>query len=396
MIDPPALDPRDEDEIAASVIDSLPDELSDRNDASTIIKIIEAIAALYGLILYQLNRFSLLLELWMLRLLGITPEPATPATVSQVVFSASPAGAFVPAGTIVKTDTSASAIKYATDADLTLAPSASDGVSATCTITGSKGRVGAGKLVKLEAPILGVVSVTNPLASAGGADEEPLDAMRARAPLEQRHRERAITNEDFELFALRSAEVIRARALADPGVTTVHIVTDDFNARYADDTDNATDEAIRVGVRDECSGRAHGGVVTLVDQPIPRLVYIHKVEAELVPLADAGAVRLAMLEALEDYITIAPLYDASGAETSPGWAWGASLYLNEVVALLDRIEGVDRIGDVHVITSDDNGTTWSASALLVEIAAARNGTEDPNLGLLQWREHTPTFTLEEL
>lgn len=396
MITPPVLDPRDEDEVAAQVIDSLPAELSDRNDSATTVKIIEAIAALYGLILYQLNRFSLLLELTILRLLGITPEPASAARVDELTFLASPAGAFIPAGTIVKTDSTTNAIKYATDADLTLAPSASGTVSGTCTTTGVSGRVGAGKLVKLETPILGVVSVTNPYASAGGANEEPLDAMRARAPLEQRSRERAITDEDFELFALRSAEVIRAKAMSDPGVTTVHIVADDFNARYADDDANATDEAIRDGVRDECAERAHGGVTVLVDQPIPRLVYIHEVEAELVPLADAGAVRLAMLEALAAYITIAPIYDDDGLETSPGWPWGLSLFRNEVIALLDGIEGVERIQEIYAITSDDNGDTWSASGTFVEITAARNGVDDTNLGLVQWREHTPTFTLTEI
>lgn len=47
----------------------------------------------------------------------------------------------------------------------------------------------------------GLTGVTNPVPAAGGVDEEPVEETKSRAPQVLRHRERAITADDYELLA---------------------------------------------------------------------------------------------------------------------------------------------------------------------------------------------------
>ncbi len=75
----PELDARDEDEVVASVVDALPDELTDRNRSSLSVKIAEAMGAYYAKLLFLMAQIPEQLELKILQLLGITPEPATAA-----------------------------------------------------------------------------------------------------------------------------------------------------------------------------------------------------------------------------------------------------------------------------------------------------------------------------
>jgi predicted phage baseplate assembly protein len=78
---------------------------------------------------------------------------------------------------------------------------------------GRRGNLPAASLSTIQSYLPGVQSVTNPFAATGGADEEGVDAAKARAAAEIAANGRAVTAIDFETLALE-AGVRRAKALA--------------------------------------------------------------------------------------------------------------------------------------------------------------------------------------
>lgn len=80
---------------------------------------------------------------------------------------------------------------------------------------GRRGNLPAGSLNVLQSSVRGVdaTGVTNLFPTAGGAEEESLDAAIKRAPQALKTRERAVTNEDFEELAMRAGNIARAKAL---------------------------------------------------------------------------------------------------------------------------------------------------------------------------------------
>ena len=83
----------------------------------------------------------------------------------------------------------------------------------------------------------GLEAVTNERAAVGGSDEQDVEDLKARAPSVLRHRNRAVTPDDFTELALSSGGVAKATAIAlahpdhpgveVPGAVTVVVVPDD-------------------------------------------------------------------------------------------------------------------------------------------------------------------------
>ncbi|MFC6705782.1 putative baseplate assembly protein [Flexivirga alba] len=101
---------------------------------------------------------------------------------------------------------------------------------------GTSGNVPAGALHALRSAVPGIddARVLNVQPSYGGQDEETLDSAKQRAPASIRSRCRAVTTDDFELFATEAADIARAKAMPlthpdfpgaqIPGVVTVVVV----------------------------------------------------------------------------------------------------------------------------------------------------------------------------
>lgn len=369
----PDLDTRDEDTVVASVIDDLPAELSDRNAATFEVKLIEGLGAFYGFILSLLGQLLEKLELDLLNLLGIDQQEATAAVVT-LRFTATAAGATIPAGTIVKTGPTPDDIAFATDEELVVSASSTGDVQATATTTGIATNVAAGLLTELDEPIIGVDSVTNQAAASGGQDLEDLEDMRERADLENRQQERIVTSEDFELEATNVDGVLRAlHTNSGAGsVQNVHLVVDDYNERFAANEANATDQAIRDEVEANITAKIQPGVITTALQHVPRLFVVSKIDAELKPNYDSVTAAALAQAALANYL------DAQD------WTYGAKVYRNELIVIADGSGGIERVDEIYVDYSDDFGATWvssgtstpdSATVMPHSIEAASDGNE---------------------
>lgn len=383
-IDIPDLDPRNEDQLVAEAVDALPAEISDRNDASFAVALLEACGAFYAALVYQLNQVPAKLQLQLLEFLNIIPADATTATV-VLEFTATGAGATIPAGTIVKTGSGADAIQFATTAQLILGALAVGTVTANAVAAGAAGNVGASTLETLDTPVSGVASVTNDDSASGGADQESLVALIARAPLTIRSGDRAITAEDFELHANAVPAVERVLATGDgSGSVAVTMLADDINERYAADPVNVTDAAIRLAVETDLEARTIPGVVVSALQFAVRLFVLEEVEVELKAGYTTLTVAANIIATMDALVTAIDIIAADGASVaSAGWPWGKRLYLNEIISAIDQTAGVERVGSVKFQQSDDYGTAWTVSALLTTyITAGRDGFDDDTLGML--------------
>lgn len=81
---------------------------------------------------------------------------------------------------------------------------------------GAIGNVGPGAIAKLKGQLRGVKSVTNFRAAHDGSDAETLDAVRLRAPHDLRHRDRAVSSDDFTDLAMTTPGVALHRVVPLP------------------------------------------------------------------------------------------------------------------------------------------------------------------------------------
>jgi len=213
---------------------------------------------------------------------------------------------------------------------------------------GVAGNVPAGVINELRSGVGFVQSVANPLAASGGAAAELLRAARDRSAQGPRHRQRAVTTEDYEWLALEaSSEVARARALplAGPaghgsrGFVGLLLVphspdpTPQPSAQLLDTVRNALARRMPAGVA--------GGLVLLAPSYVPVVV-----QAEVLPLRadDAGRIEAVLRSRLAAF-----LHPLSGGFDGRGWPFGRGVYLSDVAALIEGTPGVDAVRALQLL-----------------------------------------------
>jgi uncharacterized phage protein gp47/JayE len=379
-VDPPKLDPRNEDEVVANAIADLPPELTDRNASSDAVKLLEAGGAFYGALVYYLNQIPRHLYLTLLKLVGIERNDATEAAATLEFTAAAGKSPTVSAGTIVKTGSDSDAIAFETDAEITLSTGGTETVEATAQEAGADGNVAADELTELEQPISGVDAVTNPKAASGGQDAEPIDALLERAPVELRRKDSIITAEDYVLAAENVAGVERALTRVDSGTgaVTIHLVDTDLN-------DAGANASLQSDVETKIDSGTVPGTVITANQENIRVVQLTEIEVELVDGASAADTEDRIKTALSEYITAVDRFNASGEKVADGWPWGGRLYPNEVISIIDQVEAVHRVGTIRYQYSDDYGTGWSGDLILnAPLYPGWAQSNDQTKGLLHW------------
>jgi uncharacterized phage protein gp47/JayE len=212
---------------------------------------------------------------------------------------------------------------------------------------GASGNQPAGAITQLKTSIPYIAAVSNPVAADGGADAETLTEVQERGPQTLRHRGRAVTPEDFEWLARQAVgtRIARAQCLPNrnrdleskPGWATVIIVPRGTEKRLVPSV-----ELIQA-VEDDFATRS---LVTLFAEPPARINVIGpgylpvevEVEVRPVSLTQAGAVRQAVLKALDTF-----LHPLTGGPNGQGWAFGRDVYLSELYAAFEAIPGVEHV-----------------------------------------------------
>lgn len=207
---------------------------------------------------------------------------------------------------------------------------------------GVDGNVPAGAVRELRSGVGFVQSVSNPVASGGGAAAELLRPARERSAQQVRHRGRAVSCEDYEWLALgASSEVARARALplAGPqgrgarGCVGIVLVPHSQQAQPV-----ASPELERT-VIDALARQAPAGVAGGIRIALPSYVRVG-VRAEILPLHAQEAGRV---EALVRMRLVTFLHPLAGGHDGHGWDFGQRVFLSDLAALIENTPGVDAV-----------------------------------------------------
>lgn len=224
----------------------------------------------------------------------------------------------------------------------------------------------AGTIVQLKTTVPYVDKVTNLEPAAGGAEAESHASLLERAPRELRHRQRAVTREDYEdLAMLASPEV--ARALCVPL----------FDLAQDPDASQSKSGVVSLIIVPR-SGRKPAPGMELISRvqsyldahryPAMDLVIVGPdyvrvdVEAELAvaTLEGAGEVEQAAQAALARF-----LHPLTGGLAGEGWAFGRKPHKSDLYLLLEALAGVDHVRKLVVrVTPDRDGAEQSQRFLV--------------------------------
>ena len=207
---------------------------------------------------------------------------------------------------------------------------------------GREGNLAAGTISTIQSFLPGIQSVTNPYPATGGAEEESVDAAKARAASEIASNGRAVTAADFETLAL-AAGVRRAKAKAlahprypgveIPGSISVIVVPDG-------DAPNPMPSSHTLA-----KVAAHLDQVRLVSTEVHVVAPTYNevaIEADVVvgPTANPQAVR----EDLEARLN-AFLHPLTGGPDGLGWPFGGNIYYSDLYRIVIETRDVVRLAD---------------------------------------------------
>ncbi|NEO40242.1 MAG: putative baseplate assembly protein [Moorea sp. SIOASIH] len=221
---------------------------------------------------------------------------------------------------------------------------------------GTAGNKPAGAIVQLKTTVPYVDKVINHQAATGGAQAESLDSLIERAPKEIRHRQRAVTREDYEdLAKLASPEVTRAKCVPIANLKTNPL---DPNPDLAG--------AVSVIIVPRSTEA----------KPLPSLELIKSVQNYLqayteptVAISVVGALYVRVdittkiaVTSLEGSREVAQrveqtlasfLHPLTGGFDGMGWNFGRQPYKSDLYRLLERVPGVDHVSSLDVVQIEE-------------------------------------------
>lgn len=203
-------------------------------------------------------------------------------------------------------------------------------------------------------PGLDTAGVTNPMAAAGGADEEDIQTAMERAPRILKARDRAITPGDFELLAMEAGTIARARALSlvhpefpgieVPGVVTV-VVVPEIMGTVAEQIRTPAPRPVESLLRTICNHLDQRRMLT-TELYVIGPVYVPvelRLAAVIRPGTDAAEASNALVDAMRKFF-----HPVHGGNDGKGWPFGGKIrYADLYRAALDA--GIARLDDVEII-----------------------------------------------
>jgi Baseplate J-like protein len=220
------------------------------------------------------------------------------------------------------------------------------------TSNGLVGNVPTGKIKQVLGALTLAQSVNNPRAAEGGAEAELSQAVGERGPQILRHRERALSARDYEALALAASPAVAvARALPArthdgrpaPGWITLIIAPHSQEARPQPSFE------LRRQVRDYLAARAPATVQAARIEIIGPNYLPVGVAALVAPRAasEAGLVQQRVRAAMETF-----LHPLTGGPRGRGWPFGRNVYLSDVAAIIEAVQGVDYVKELELLLGD--------------------------------------------
>lgn len=237
---------------------------------------------------------------------------------------------------------------------------------------GAQGNRAATTITELRTALSFIKQVTNLEPATGGAAQENLDRVKERGPKQIRHRQRAVTLQDFEDLAYEaSADVARVRAIAPDTQPQFDAVWNPLDDSLWIEPDSSVD------ANSPHMERSNGQVMVLVvpqsgdRQPVPTLGLLDRVQTYLTQRASpllAVEVRSPRWQEISVTTTIVPtsndridalrleiqsqltafLHPLTGGTDNQGWAFGQHPYRSLFYQLLETIPSVNHVRSLRV------------------------------------------------
>jgi predicted phage baseplate assembly protein len=231
---------------------------------------------------------------------------------------------------------------------------------------GRQGNVQPQTLRFMQAAVPYVERVTNHQPARNGADEESLAQAVLRAPRLLRTRDRAVTAEDFETLAQQAGAVSRVRCLTpaesgSAGLVQLLVVplpnADGIQQQIGIAPDQFTlNQDLRRQITEYLDERRLLGIQVQLLEP----TYVGvSVQTQLVlePAYNNPRAR----EAIADRVRVA-LYNflnpITGGVEGQGWEFGRPVYQSDIMALLQRQEGVRYVGAIVMFALHRQADRW--------------------------------------
>jgi uncharacterized phage protein gp47/JayE len=214
---------------------------------------------------------------------------------------------------------------------------------------GAAGNVSAHTVRELRTALPYIAGVDNPVAAGGGAGAESTTEMSLRGPQVVRHRDRALSAQDYEWLARgASPEVARTRCQplrgpdgrAQRGWITV-LVAPKSAAPYP----SPSPELAR-RIRQAVARRGPATAALRVEAPDYVAVSVIATLAPEDP-SIAAAVEARVRDALNRF-----LHPLSGGPDGTGWAFGESVHLSQIAAVIEATPGVDYATRIMLAAGD--------------------------------------------
>jgi hypothetical protein len=208
---------------------------------------------------------------------------------------------------------------------------------------GTIGNVAARRIAVSLTLIPFVSSVRNRLPAVGGADPEPVEEARAKAPALLRSGWRAVSTSDFERLTTQASSLIaRARCLSlDSGSAARILLVPHIGAD--DDFD-----ALQIGnpvfeeVRDFLEERRSVGVGLVLEPPLYQGVRV------VASVTRSGYEPIDRVAAAAEAAVRTYLHPVRGGRDGRGWPFGRSVLAGELFGVLLDVPGVELVDEVRI------------------------------------------------
>ncbi|WP_405527467.1 putative baseplate assembly protein [Streptomyces canus] len=271
---------------------------------------------------------------------------------------------------------------------------------------GEEGNRAAGTVVTLKSAIPSVDSVTHHEPASGGSAWEPLERVRTRGPRSLRHRDRAVTAEDFEDLAFESsAEVARVRAVLpsrfDPFDLWFDPAVEEPKAAHAEADaggvgiivvphSGATRPVPGLGLlrRVEEYLRARCGPTTELRVAGPEWIKVTVAATVVASSPDvAGLVGGRIEQTLRRF-----LHPLTGGPDGTGWAFGRKPHRSDLYAVIEAVDGVDHVPALTVAQAAHSDELGDRLEALLGRSLAQLAAEPPDADETRWLERALVYS----
>jgi len=212
---------------------------------------------------------------------------------------------------------------------------------------GQRGNVDKGAITVMKRAVPFIDKVISVDKAGGGSDAEAFERIKTRGPQAIKHRERAITVEDYELLAKESSlQVARAKCLSSKkaqGAGKVLLII----VPWSEEPRPLPSQGLIRQVKEYLYTKR----ILTADLTIEGPKYVSvSVNAKIFPKKpeEADFVRRLVKEKLEIY-----LHPLKGGPEARGWEFGRDVYVSEICKIIEDINEVNHAEDVTLSSGED-------------------------------------------